>query len=382
MKMRPYQRRAWAEVYIDNLKYNFDMIRNTAKATKVCCVIKANAYGHGAVRLGRLYERWGADFLAVSNIEEALQLRRAGINLPILNLGYCPPACAGILARENVSQCVFSREYAAALSENAKAAGVSVKIHIKIDTGMGRLGFDGKQGDISEIEGVYRLPSLFFEGVFTHFSVADEGKAGEEYTRAQHAAFCRIVQRLEGHGISVGIRHAAGSAAIFAYPETHLDMVRAGIALYGISSSAPLRPALALRTVVSHLKEVRAGDSIGYGRAFVAPKTMKVATLPVGYADGLWRSNYPNRLRVALAEGYAPIVGRICMDQCMVDVTEISGAEIGATVTVYSLFGENSVEKVAQKNGTIGYEILCAIGARVPRIYTKTVNRPHARIIR
>ncbi len=371
MEMQSYQKRAWAEIHLDRLKYNFDIVKKTVQNAGVCCVIKANAYGHGAVMLGRAYQEWGADFLAVSNIEEALQLRRAGITLPILNLGYCPPACAAMLAEENVSQCVFAREYAAALSENAKASGVSVKAHVKIDTGMGRLGFDGKRGALGEIESVYRLPSLFFEGIFTHFSSADEGGAGEEYTHAQLARFLHIVDRLARRGISVGIRHAAGSAAIFAYPEAHLDMVRAGIALYGALPVGRLCPALTLKTVISHLKDVQTGDSISYGRAFVAKKSMRIATLPIGYADGLPRACYERGVALTLHGERAPIVGRVCMDQCMIDVSGVNCARVGDTVTVYGTSGENSVESIARKNGTVAYEILCAIGERVPRIYIR-----------
>ena len=371
MKMQPYQERAWAEVYIDSLKYNFDLVRGKAGTARLCCVIKANAYGHGAVMLGRLYEHWGADFLAVSNVEEALQLRRAGIRLPILNLGYSHPACAVLLAREEISQCVFSKEYAVALSENAKRAGLPVKVHIKIDTGMGRLGFDGKSGKAEEIEDVYRLPFLCAEGIFTHLASADEGNAGADYTRRQLFLFSKVLDRLRERGIAVGIRHCAGSAALFAYPESHFDMVRAGIALYGVGSLVGLRPALSLKAVVTQLKKLQAGDSVSYGREFVATRPLWVATLPLGYADGLWRSNYHGGLRVRVGGNSAPIIGRICMDQCMVDATDLSDVKVGDVVTVYGTEGENSITSIAEKNGTIGYEILCAIGARIPRVYIK-----------
>ena len=373
MEIHPYQKRTWAEVYLHNLRHNFEMVRKAAKSSKVCCVVKANAYGHGAVRLSKMYQEIGADFLAVSNVAEALQLRSEGISLPILILGYSDPECAETLAENNISQCVFSGEYATQLSKCAVERHVSVKIHIKIDTGMGRIGFSTR--DLGEIEGVYGLKGLEPEGIFTHFSSADEGETGKEYTHSQFKAFCDVVKHLEDKGIDIGIRHCANSAAIFDYPETHLDMVRAGVVLYGVkpssdmSSDFELEPALSLKTIVDFVKEVKAGDTISYGREFRADRPMKVATLPIGYADGLWRSNYKKRMVVDIDGHFAPIVGRICMDQCMVDVSGIPSVSVGSSVVVYGLCGDNSVDSIAKKNGTINYEILCAIGERVPRVY-------------
>lgn len=380
MRMYPYQKRTWAEVYLDNLQYNFNIIRRTVNNAKICCVIKANAYGHGAVHLAKMYQEYGADFFAVSNIEEALQLRNENIRLPILILGYSNPECAEILAQQDISQCVFSRNYAEALSQYAVSKNVSVKIHVKIDTGMGRLGFDGKGKDaavLRDLESIYALPGLYPEGIFTHFASADEGIDGEKYTRKQFDYFCHTIHCLESKGIDVGIRHCANSAAIFEYPEMHLDMVRAGIVLYGVKPSSvmqkdfDLKPVLQLKTIVDFIKDVHEGESISYGREFVAPQKLRIATLPIGYADGLWRSNYKNNLVVEINGKYAPIVGRICMDQCMIDITEIEKVEVGSKVTVYSVSGENSVDRIAEQNETINYEILCAIGDRVPRIYVK-----------
>lgn len=383
MKMWPYQKRTWAEVHLYSLQYNFDVIRKAVSTAKICCVIKANGYGHGAVYLAQLYQEYGADFLGVSNIEEALQLRAANIRLPILILGYTDPECAEILAQQDISQCVFSKDYAEALSQNAMAKNVSVKIHVKIDTGMGRLGFNGKisqtQSDreMQEIASIYSLQGLYPEGIFTHFASADEGANGAEYTRKQFNCFCHIVRCLEERGIDVGIRHCANSAATFEYPDMQLDMVRAGIVLYGMKPSAQmnssfeLKPALELKTIVGFIKDVHKGDCLSYGREFVAEKDLRIATLPIGYADGLWRSNLKNNLVVKINGKYAPIVGRICMDQCMIDITDIADVEVGSEVSVYSISGDNSVDNIARNNGTINYEILCAIGERVPRIYIR-----------
>lgn len=377
MMIHPCQKRTWAEIFINNLLYNFDVVRKEAGNSKVCCVIKANAYGHGAVQLAQMYQERGADYFAVSNIEEALQLRTAGVSLPILILGYSDPECAEILSKNDISQCVFSKEYAENLAKCATERNVFVKVHIKIDTGMGRLGFSGRNSDetYKELEHVYSLQGLLPEGIFTHFASADEGDAGKEYTYRQFENFCRIISYLEDKGIDVGLRHCANSATIFEYPEMHLDMVRAGIVLYGVKPSGQmnrsfeLKPALQLKSVVDFIKDVKVGETISYGREFCADRDMKVATLPIGYADGLWRSNYNNRMVVEINGRYAPIVGRICMDQCMVDVSAIPDVCIGAKAIVYGLCGENSVNKIAEQNGTINYKILCAIGERVPRVY-------------
>lgn len=382
MKINSYQKRTWAEISVDNLQHNFNVVRKAANSAKICCVIKANAYGHGVEQIASLYQELGADYLAVSNVEEAIQLRECGIHLPVLILGYSNPKCAGILSANNFTQCVFSREYAELLSENAVNNNVSVKVHIKIDTGMGRLGFNGMEcaedpSKLQDIESVYSLPGLIPEGIFTHFASADDGSDGREYTKKQFGLFCNVLDYLKSKGIDVGIRHCANSAAVFDYPEMHLDMVRAGVVLYGFLPSekiicdCELRPVLRLVTIVDYIKEVKKGESISYGREFTADKTMKIATLPIGYADGLWRSNFKNGAVVEINGKYAPIVGRICMDQCMVDVSNIPDVKIGSGVTVYGASDAISVNTIAKNNGTINYEILCAIGERVPRVYIK-----------
>ena len=368
-------KRTRAEIDLDAVRYNFNAVKARIGAAKICCVVKANAYGHGAVRLARIYESLGADFLAVSGIEEAMQLRRAKIGLPILILGYTDPACAALLSSQNISQCVFSAAYGDALADCAADQGVRVKIHIKLDTGMGRIGF--LCDELADAVHICKHPSLIPEGIFTHFSSASDGEAGESFTSRQLALFEDAVSYFLTNGVDFSIRHAANSGAVLDYPNTHFDMVRAGILLYGYPSSNELRqalelkPVLKLKTTVVHIKQIRQGDTVGYGRAFVADRDMTVATLPIGYADGFARSNRLTMPFMEVQGRPAPIVGGICMDQCVIDISDIPGVAVGASVTVYGEMPYNSISAVAARNQTIPYEILCSIGERVPRIYLK-----------
>ena len=378
MKLQPFQKRTWANIDLDAAEHNYSIVRKrlTSK-TKLCCVVKANGYGHGAVQLSKLYEKLGADYLAVSNIEEAIQLRNAKIKLPILILGYTDPRCASQLAEQKITQCVFSYEYGKALSENAVEQGAEVVIHIKIDSGMGRIGFQCVESELEQASEVCSLPGLRAEGIFTHFASADEGEEGKEYTLGQFNRFMYSISYLKAKGITFDIRHCANSAGIFDYPEMHLDMVRAGVVLYGLQPSSALhnpgelKPVLTLKTIIDHIKTVYPGDCISYGREFMADHEMKVATIPIGYADGLWRSNFNNHMVVEVENKFAPIVGRVCMDQCMIDVTDIPEAVVNSKVTVYGMDGLTSVDRIAKANGTINYEIVCALGERVPRVYKK-----------
>ena len=378
LNLQPFQKRTWANIDLDAAEHNYHVIRDSLKTdVKLCCVVKANGYGHGAVILSKLYEELGADYLAVSNIEEAIQLRNENISLPILILGYTDPGCAFQLADQNITQCVFSYDYGKALSDNAIEQNVEVKIHIKIDSGMGRIGFCCSEEDLDKALAVCNLPKLKVEGIFTHFSSADEGDNGKEYTIGQFIKFKNAISYLEANGISFKIHHCSNSAGIFDYPEMHLDMVRAGIVLYGLQPSNILRnpgnlqPILTLQTIVDHIKTVHPGDCISYGRDFKAEKVLKVATVPIGYADGLWRSNYPNHMVVEVEGELAPIIGRICMDQCMIDITDIPNAAVDSKVTVYGNIGSTSVDHIAEVNHTINYEIVCALGERVPRVYKR-----------
>ena len=377
------RKRFWAEIDVNAAEKNFNIIKSKlSKGTRLCCVVKANAYGHGAVYLSKLYERLGADFFAVSNIEEAMQLRNNGIVTPILILGYTPASCASILAENNISQTVFSYSYARELSKCARADGVNVKIHIKLDSGMGRIGFDcihgGKEITDTVCE-VCSMDGLLPEGIFTHFAVADEGVDGRDYTRTQYERFTSAVDEIEKGGIAFEIKHCANSATTLEYPEYHMDMVRVGVVLYGVAPSLKvsgceeLSPVMSLKSVISMIKEIEAGDTVSYGCTFKAEKKTKIATAPVGYADGFWRSNADNGTQLLIRGQRVNIVGRVCMDQLMLDVTDVKGVREGDYITVIgSDKGELiTADELAKRNGTIGYEMICSIGERVPRFYIR-----------
>ena len=381
MEIESFRRRAWAEIDLDCVEENFKVIRSqVSKNVKVCCVIKANAYGHGAVELAKCYEKQRADYFAVSNVEEALQLRQNGIVTPILILGYTDTNCASLLAANNISQCVYSMEYGKKLAEDAQQQKVDVKVHIKLDTGMGRIGFPCKAENrlaVDEIVDVCETPRLYPEGIFTHFASSDEGKDGEAYTLKQFHCFMKTVELLKNRGLDFQIRHCANSAAIFDYPQMQLDMVRAGIVLYGLQPSKqlrnarPLKQVMTLHSVVDHIKEIDTGECISYGREYRAEGKRRIATIPIGYADGLWRSNVNGGIVVEINGAYAPIVGRICMDQCMIDVTGLNNVVVGVAVTVYGCDEYTSIDRIAKRNNTINYEIMCALGERVPRVYKR-----------
>lgn len=375
MKISGYRRRTWVTINLNNATHNFKEIKSLVKS-KICCVIKGNAYGHGAIELASLYQNLGADFLAVSNIEEALQLRKNNITLPILILGYTPPECALELSRHDISQTVYSFEYAKELIRYAESYQVSVKVHIKIDSGMSRIGFKTDILSLNNIVTVCNSSALISEGIFTHFSAADLGKEGREHTNRQYEMFQHAIKYLHTMGVSFHIKHCSNSAAVFDYPEYQLDMVRVGIALYGLYPSGQTRHTIALRkvmtltSVISHVKEIASGDAISYGGTFVATQPMKVATVPIGYADGFWRSNSNMHYALKLNDHYAPILGRICMDQLMIDVTDID-CNIGDEVLIFGDDDICSATKIAEANNTIDYEVVCAIGNRVPRFFIK-----------
>lgn len=372
------RRRTWAEIDLDDAKKNFDTVRSALnKDVKLCCVIKANAYGHGAVKMAEFYQKMNADYLAVSNIEEALQLRKKNITIPILILGYTPEECAEVLARHKITQTVYSHAYGKRLAECAAQAGVRVTVHIKLDTGMGRIGFLCRRNAANELPQaleICQMPSLIPEGIFTHFAVADESRDGEAFTNEQLSQFLEGISYLEQRGIHFSLRHCANSAAIFDYPQAQLDMVRAGVVLYGLKPSErvvhlpPLAPILSLKSVISHIKMLSPGESVSYGRAYVARHAIRVATVPIGYADGFWRANGSKEVCLSVNGQEAPILGRICMDQLMLDVSKID-CKVGDIVTVLGADGRCSADAVAQRNRTVNYEVVCAIGERVPRAF-------------
>lgn len=380
--MLAHHKRYWAEINLDAAENNFNIIKSKlSDKTKICCVIKADAYGHGAIQLARLYEKKKADYFAVSNIEEAIQLRKGGIKIPVMILGWTHPECADLLWEYNIEQTIFSLEYAKQLSENLEKSGKEIKVHLKLDSGMGRLGFSCKHNEedfsgLDEAAQALKLKGIIPYGVFTHFAVSDEGDAGREYTKAQFESFEKAVLYLKDkHNIEFEIRHVSNSGAIFEYPEFQLDMVRAGIVLYCADTkalSSGLEGVMSLKAIISMVKDIKTGDCISYGCAFKANKDMTVATIPLGYADGFFRSNFEKAMVLVQGKN-APLIGRVCMDQIIVDVSEIPDAKMGDMVTIMGKENgeEISAMDIADINNTISYEILCAVGKRVPRYYIK-----------
>ena len=382
--MDHFLKRTWAQIDLDAIKHNYLQIRNNiSDKSMLLCVIKADAYGHGAVALAKEYERLGADWFAVSNLEEAFQLRNNGIKKPILILGYTPANMAYELSKLNISQAVFSEEYANDLSNYAAKNNVKVKIHLKIDTGMSRIGFVFKNErenleTIKELRRVCNLENLITEGIFTHFAVADEAGKSIETTNGQFSAFSDICKILKDSGINIKIRHCSNSGGILNYPQTNLDMVRAGIILYGLFPSnyvrnkLDLQPAMSLKTVISQVKTVPEGTAVSYGGTFVTQRKTKIATVPIGYADGYLRV-LSSKASMLVNGKKAPVIGRICMDQAMLDRTDIENINENTVVTVFGKDGdaEIKVEDIADIANTINYEILCLISKRIPRIYIK-----------
>lgn len=379
-----FVKRTWAEISLDAIVHNYNEIKNKVGGkSKICCVIKADGYGHGAAELAHIYEKLGADFFAVSNIDEGIEIRNSGCALPIVILGYTPVEDAGRLSQYNISQAVFSLEYAKALSQECAKSGCTCKIHIKIDTGMSRIGFMCQEFprddySIKEICEACKLPNLQLEGLFTHFCVSDEDADGREFTHKQYKNFSYVREGLEKNGIAVPICHCSNSGAIEDYPDTYCDMVRAGIILYGLAPSDKLYgkldlvPAMTLKTSVAYVKELKKGADISYGRTFTAEHDMKIATVPIGYADGYIRSNAEKGYMLVNGKK-AKIVGRICMDQTMLDVTDIEGVRTGDEVIVFGTGedGAPTADIIAENTGTINYEVVCLVGKRVPRVYYK-----------
>nr|WP_296169878.1 alanine racemase [uncultured Ruminococcus sp.] len=377
-------KRTWAEISLNAIEHNYNVIRNkVADGTKVCCVIKADGYGHGAVELSQIYEKLGADFFAVSNIDEGIEIRKGGSKLPIVILGYTPVSEAKNLAAYNISQAVFSLEYAKELSEKCVEEDCICKMHIKVDSGMSRIGFmcqefPRDEYSVEEICEACCLPNLEVEGLFTHFCVSDEDAEGREFTNKQYENFIHVRDSLKKRGVDISVVHCSNSGAIEDYPETCCDMVRAGIILYGLAPSSKLAdrldlvPAMTLKTVVAFVKEVQKGATISYGRTFTADRKMKIATVPIGYADGFIRQNAKDGYMTVNGKK-AKIVGRICMDQTMLDVTDIEDVKTGDEVVVFGTGenGEPTADSLAENTGTINYETVCLVGKRVPRIYIK-----------
>lgn len=379
--MNDLQKRTWAEINLDNLRHNYESIRAALpEGCRFLGVVKADAYGHGAPTVARLLQSCGADYLAVSCLDEALELRDGGITMPILILGHTPHEYTGTLINNDITQTVTCLAKALEYSSEAERLGKTLKIHIKLDTGMSRLGFlcSGAHFDegVQNVIDSCRLPGIMPEGVFTHFAVSDDpGEvSSEEYTRAQFALFTSVIDAVrERGGISFPIRHCANSGAVVNFPEMALDMVRPGLLLYGYGDNTGrlnLKPCMRLVTTVSTIKIYEPGTCVSYGRRFVTGRRTRMGVLGIGYADGLPRL-ISNKCSFAAGGGYAPQRGNICMDMCMVDLTDLPEVDVGSEVEV---FGEhNDINLLSDAACTIPYELLCAVSKRVPRVYKSTL---------
>ena len=367
--------RTWAEISLGNLEHNYRVLRACAPDSKFLGVVKANAYGHGAVPVARKLEELGADYLAVACLNEAMELRQAGIRMPILILGATPEELAGLVVDYDVTQTVFTPGLAQALSQAAGVQGRRAKIHVKVDTGMSRLGLldHDPAAAAREVEGLCALPNLEAEGIFTHFANAD---GDEAYTMLQFTRFLDTLAELEEtYGRKFEIRHCAASGAVLNYPCTHLDMVRPGVALYGHApdpscaglDELDLRPAMTLKSRVAAVRDLPGDTPVSYGcTQRVGRNGGRVAVLPIGYADGLHRV-LSGRGSVWLDGKRRPIIGRVCMDMCMVALEDGDQVKAGDEAEI---FGPHlPVEESAELAGTIQYELLCAVSARVPRVY-------------
>lgn len=369
--------RVEARINLDAICNNIDEVRrNINDNTKIMAVIKADGYGHGAVALATALKD-KVDAYGIAIIEEGIELRLAGFEKPILILGFTPHQQYEDLLKYDISQTVFQYDMAKRLSDIAVSLGKQVKIHIKIDTGMTRIGFKDTDESIQIIKEISKLPNLIIEGLFTHFACADE--SDKTSVRKQLSRFLIFADKLEKEGIHIPVKHVSNSASIIDLPEANLDMVRSGIVTYGMypsdevnKNSLMLQPALTLKSNVVYVKEVEAGTGISYNSTYITEHDSVIATIPVGYADG-----YPRQLsskgRVLIHGKSAPIVGRVCMDQFMVDVTNIPDVKEGDMVTLIGQDGDESIsiEEVANLVGSFNYELVCDIGKRVPRVYYK-----------
>lgn len=366
----------WAEIDLDAIAHNVKGLKkHIGDKTELMAVVKANAYGHGAAQVAKVALESGASRLAVNRVIEGLELRRAGIDSPILLLGYATPEEAGSIVRSNLTPTVNTKELAFALSNESVAKGKETPVHVKVDTGLGRFGL--LPWEVEDfVRELIKLPGIFLEGIWTHFAAADE--EDKSYTYRQFNLYLEVVRKLEEEGISFPIHHVANSAATLDLPEMHLDMVRCGITIYGlypskdVSRSVQLRPAMSLKARVARLRTLPEGSSISYGRTYITTKPTPVALVPFGYGDGYHRL-LSNRGEVLVRGKRAPVIGRVCMDQFAVDVSGIEGVKEGEEVVIIGKQGDEeiTVEDVASWAQTINYEVVTAIAARVPRVYLK-----------
>ena len=370
-------RPVWAEIDLDKLAHNMREVRRLSKSENIIAVVKADAYGHGAVDVAPVLLENGANMLAVAVQSEAVELRRSGIECPIIILGFTPPNLIDNLLKYNIEQTVYSYKFAKELSKMALNENKMAKIHIALDTGMGRIGYLPNDESIEEVYNISKLPNIEIVGMFCHFSTADE--KDKTYTYEQVRRYDDFYEKLKAKKVYIRMRHIANSAAIIDLPETHYEAVRPGIIIYGYYPSdevnkekIELLPVMTLKTNVVHIKTLSPGEYVSYGRKYKTERETIIATLPIGYADGYTRLLF-EKGKVILKGKFAPVIGKICMDQCMIDVTSIHGVKIGDEVILIGEDGENkfTADIIGELIGTISYEVVCMIGKRVPRVYIK-----------
>ena len=373
--------RICACIDLDALRQNIKNIRSKLTVqTKLMCVIKTDAYGHGAVTVAETMQDSGADWFAVAAADEGIELRKAGIKKPILVLGYTCKEQYDTMIANHIVPTIFTLQMAKDFNAAAQKAGKQIDIHIALDTGMSRIGFLPDDGSMDAIEEISHLPYLNIQGVFTHFACAD--MADKTHMNGQIRVFGQMLEEMHKRHITPALCHCANSAAIMERPEVQMDMVRAGIIQYGLYPSdevdpalLSLQPVMSLWSHVAYIKELPAGVGVSYGATYVTSKPTKVATIPVGYGDGYARS-LSNRGYVLIRGRRAPILGRVCMDQFMVDVTDIPEASVLDEVTLLGRNGEETItmEDLGELSGRFNYEFACCIGKRVPRSYLPDIG--------
>ena len=382
MKNNKYYR-VYAEINLDAIVKNVDnLMALTKENTGALAVVKADGYGHGDVAVAKAVAQKVTGY-AVATLDEAVNLRENGVKKPILVLGYVDPYEFDILVSHEITATVFDVETAQLLADAARVQKKQAHCHIKVDTGMSRIGFMCQEFprddySVEEIRTACTLKNLELEGMFTHFCVSDEAEDGKDFTEKQYSCFSYVRDKLKESGINIKICHCSNSGAIEDYEHTYCDMVRAGIILYGLAPSYKIQnnlnliPAMTLKSTVAYVKNLKKGADISYGRTFTAPKDMKIATVPIGYADGFIRQNAKDGYMLVNGKK-AKIVGRICMDQTMIDVTDIEDVKIGDEVVIFGTGenGEMTADDLAKNTDTINYEVVCLVGKRVPRIYIK-----------
>ncbi len=376
--MKTYSR-VYAKIDLDAIAYNMEQMKQNIKSeTKVMAVIKADGYGHGAVQIAEMLERWSYIWgFAVATLDEAVVLRAEGIKKPILVLGCVFPDQYMEMLKHDIRMNIYTEEMAESISQMAAREGRTAYMHIKLDTGMARLGFGIHEQSVETIKRISQMPNVNMEGIFTHFAKADE--TDKSFTQKQIEDFLWMTTHLKEKNVQFTYEHCSNSAGIIDIPEANFDIVRAGISTYGlypseevIKENVKLKPALALKSHVAFVKEIEGGTPVSYGGTFAAKEKMKIATIPVGYADGYPRS-LSNKGYVLIRGKKAPILGRVCMDQFMVDVTQIEGVSFGDKVTLIGRDGNEvlPVEVLSALSGRFNYEFVCDLGKRIPRVYVR-----------